>query len=835
MMQRSGYSLQHFAEMIGGTIVGATSVVDIIHLVTDSRQFTRREGAVFFALKGERNDGHNYVQTLAAAGMKNFVLSNPAVAEGIDGINVIRVDDTLSALQKAGAVHRARFGIPVTAITGSNGKTVVKEWLFQLLQKKQRVMRSPRSYNSQIGVPLSAWLLGERHEAAIFEAGISKPAEMEKLKEIIAPDTGIFTNIGPAHSENFKDIASKVNEKLKLFTEVKRLIYCRDHKEIENRIRAVFFGDNEARMGKETLLRSWSLRDSDADLYITPERGEQNTSMHCTYGSRKFDAVLPFTDAASIENAGHCIMYMLEAGHSDSEIAEGIAGLTPIAMRLEQLDGINGCTLLNDVYNSDFASLEIALDQLKLQRKNKVYIAIVSDLVQTGEPPETLYPRVAELIALKGVDRFIGIGSNISAQQGAFKGIQAEFYPDTSAFLRDFKHGDYRSANILIKGARRFSFERITSILSEKTHETILEIDLERLRENLDFLRSRLNPGTKVMVMVKAFSYGSGAYEIARTLEFYGTSYLAVAYADEGIALREAGITMPIMVLNPEISTYDAMIRYRLEPQIFSFLTLEKFTGALFAREGDWPFPIHIKINTGMNRLGFDPEEMPELGSRLASNDAVKPVAVFTHLAGSDAEGFDALTEKQVARFEAAVTELDKWIEKPYMKHVLNSQGVLRHPQYQFDMVRVGLALYGLSGNVEFRKYLRPVSRLITTVSQVRNVPVGEGVGYNPKNTLAHPTEVAVIPVGYADGIPRTLGNGKGHVMIRDKRVPFIGNICMDMSMVDVTGIGCREGDKVEVFGDRMDVYEMADNLSTIPYEVLTSISQRVKRIYLHQ
>ncbi|MCA1750527.1 MAG: bifunctional UDP-N-acetylmuramoyl-tripeptide:D-alanyl-D-alanine ligase/alanine racemase [Flavobacteriales bacterium] len=828
MMQRSGYSLQQFAEMIGGTIVGAASDVDIIHLVTDSRQFTPREGAVFFALKGERNDGHNYVKTLADAGMKNFVLSNPAVAAGIDGINVIRVDDTLAALQKAGAAHRARFDIPVTAITGSNGKTVVKEWLFQLLQKKQRVMRSPRSYNSQIGVPLSAWLLGERHEAAIFEAGISKPGEMEKLKEIITPDTGIFTNIGPAHAENFKDITSKVNEKLKLFTEVERLIYCRDHREIDSRIRAVF-------SGKETMLRSWSLIDSDADLHIALERGEENTSMHCTYGSRKFTAVLPFTDAASIENAGHCIMYLLEAGHSDSEIAEGISGLTPIAMRLEQLDGINGCTLLNDVYNSDLASLEIALDQLKLQRKNKTFIAIVSDLVQTGEPPETLYPRVAELIALKGADRFIGIGPDISSQQEAFKGIQAEFYPDTSAFLRDFKHGDYRSANILIKGARRFSFERITSILSEKTHETILEIDLERLRENLDFLRSRLNPDTKIMVMVKAFSYGSGAYEIARTLEFYGTSYLAVAYADEGISLREAGITMPIMVLNPEISTYDAMIRYRLEPQIFSFLTLEKFTQALFAREGDWPFPIHIKINTGMNRLGFDPNEMQELGSRLAANDAVKPVAVFTHLAGSDAEGFDPLTEKQVARFEAAVAELDKWIEKPYMKHVLNSQGVLRHPQYQFDMVRVGLALYGLSGNPEFRKHLKPVSRLITTVSQVRHVEAGEGVGYNPKNTLEHPTEVAVIPVGYADGIPRTLGNGKGHVMIRDTRVPFVGNICMDMSMVDVTGVGCREGDKVEVFGDRMDVYEMADNLNTIPYEVLTSISQRVKRIYLHQ
>lgn len=835
MTEERGYALREFAEMIGGELLREGTDARAEVLVTDSRNYSGRPNAVFFAIRGPRNDGHDYIEAAAAAGAGAFVVSEPEAAARVPEAGLILVPDTTEALQKAAAAHRARFRPEVVALTGSNGKTVVKEWLYQLLQKSRRVLRSPRSYNSQIGVPLSVWLLEPEHETAVFEAGISKPGEMAKLQKIIAPDVGIFTNIGDAHSEYFKDIASKIDEKLKLFASAKKLIYCRDHVDVRRRIRAAFTGDSEARLGKGPELRDWSLKDPGADLFISTDRPEEGiTDLHCTYAGQKFTARLPFTDAASVENAGHCILYLLDSGHSPEAISEGVAALTPIAMRLEQLEGINGCTLINDAYNSDLNSLEIALDQLKLQRKNKTFIAVLSDFSQSGEPPEVLCAKTAELLRMKKIDRLEAVGPELSAHRKAFRDTEARFYPSTEDFLSKFRHEDYRGANVLVKGARAFGFERVASILSEKTHETILEIDLERLRDNLDYIRSLLREETKIMVMVKAFAYGSGAYEIARTLEHYRVAYLAVAYADEGIALREAGITAPIMVLNPEISTYDAMIRYRLEPQIFSFLTLKKFIAALFARDSEWPYPIHIKVNTGMNRLGFDPHEIRSLGALLAVTDAVKTVSVFTHLAGSEAERFDALTEKQVERYAAACDELNRHISPGYMRHVLNSQGVFRHGKYQYDMVRTGLALYGISGNPEFRKHLRPVSRLITTVSQVRKVAAGEGVGYSPKEALPRDTEVAVVPVGYADGLPRTLGNGKGHMIIRGERVPTLGNICMDMTMLDVTGIGCREGDKAEVFGDRADIYEMAENLGTIPYEVLTNISRRVKRVYLH-
>ncbi len=828
MKEARGYALREFAEMIGGELLREGSDARVEVLVTDSRNYSGRPHAVFFALRGPRNDGHAFIEAAAAAGMGAFVVSDPDAAAQAPEAGMILVRDTTEALQKAGAAHRARFNPELIAVTGSNGKTVVKEWLYQLLQKSRHVLRSPRSYNSQIGVPLSAWLLEAGHETAVFEAGISKPGEMAELEKIIAPDVGVFTNIGDAHSENFKDIDLKIDEKLKLFTSAKKVIYCRDHDEIHRRIRAAF-----AEKGPE--LRDWSFKDPDAALYISADPADDDhTVLNCTYAGKKFTVSLPFTDAASAENAGHCILYLLDAGHAPEAISEGIAALTPIAMRLEQLEGINGCTLINDAYNSDLNSLEIALDQLKLQRKNKKFIAVLSDFAQSGEPPDVLCAKTAELLRLKKIDRLEAVGPELSAHREAFGDTEARFYASTEDFLSKFRHDDYRGANVLVKGARAFGFERVASILSEKTHETILEIDLERLRDNLDYIRSLLREETKIMVMVKAFAYGSGAYEIARTLEHYRVAYLAVAYADEGIGLREAGITAPIMVLNPEISTYDAMIRYRLEPQIFSFLTLEKFTAALFARDSEWPYPIHIKVNTGMNRLGFDLGEMHRLGELLASRDAVKTVSVFTHLAGSEAERFDALTEKQAERYAEACAALNRHIAPDYMRHMLNSQGVFRHGKYQYDMVRMGLALYGISGNPEFRKHLRPVSRLITTVSQVRKVAAGEGVGYSPKEMLRRDTEVAVVPVGYADGLPRTLGNGKGHMIIRGKRVPTLGNICMDMTMLDVTGIGCQEGDKAEVFGDRADIYEMAKNLNTIPYEVLTNISRRVKRVYLH-
>lgn len=827
-MPEEGYHLEVFTEMAGGTLIKRGKDEPIRHILTDSRLHQAREGIVFFAIKTRRNDGHRYVKDLLERGVRHFVISDEAVAHHLEGANVILVSDTRVALQKLAGAHRARFQGPVLAITGSNGKTVVKEWLFQLLHRHRRVLRSPRSYNSQIGVPLSLWLLRPTHDMAIIEAGISQPGEMPHLAKMIQPQVGIFTNIGQAHQEHFAHIDQKINEKLHLFSGAETVIYCKDQREVHEALHARF--DHT-----RTSLLSWSIQgDQSAHFCIHIAPTPEGTLLSGTYAGRKRKVNLAFTDSASVENACHCWLYLLHEGFSDRDIASGFAQLTPIAMRLEQLDGVLGSTVINDAYNSDFTSLEIALGQLGIQRKNSHHTAIVSDLVQTGEPPEQMYRRMADLIRSNGIHTFIGVGPGLCAHQHFFEGLETKFYSDTDDFLRNFHHRDFAQQNILVKGARRFAFERIAAILSEKTHETILEIDLSRIHENLNYLRSLLHPEVQVMVMVKAFAYGSGAYEVARTLEFYGVEYLAVAYADEGITLREAGIQMPIMVLNPELSTYDAMIRYKLEPQIFSFRTLRKFVDTLFAADSDWPYPIHLKINTGMNRLGFDLEEVEELGTFLASNEAVRVVSVFSHLAGSESTEFDALTHRQATRFEQAIQALQKQLTYDFKRHLLNSQGVFRHPQYQMDMVRIGLALYGISGNDTFRKHLKPVGRLVTSISQLRRVPPGEGVGYSPKQVLTEETEVAVIPIGYADGLPRALGNGVGHVLIRGHRRPFLGNICMDMAMVDVTGAGCREGDQVEVFGDRMDVYEMAENLGTIPYEVLTSVSQRVKRVYLH-
>jgi alanine racemase len=564
------------------------------------------------------------------------------------------------------------------------------------------------------------------------------------------------------------------------------------------------------------------------------EEGD-HTRIKGVYQGETMEILVPFSSKASLENACHCWLLMLDLGMDGDVIAERMHALAPVAMRLEQLAGIHGCVVINDVYNSDFASLEIALEHLKLQRKNARFTAIVSDIPQTGENPDTFYRRVAELLKVSGIDRFIGIGPEISARSSYFAGLQTAVYPNTESFLANFQKDAFHNENILIKGARAFAFERISERLEEKTHETVLEIDLNKMSENLTYIRSVLNPSTKIMVMVKAFAYGSGGYDVARFLELRKVDYLAVAYADEGVALRQAGIEIPILVLNPEVSSYDAMIRYKLEPQIFSFRTLSLFSEAIKKQDEESPFPIHIKINTGMNRLGFEPVEATKLGRILKDNDRLKTVSVFTHLSASENPDFDIRTELQLQRFKEATEALAPFLEQPFMRHALNSSGTFRHPEAQMDMVRVGLALYGLSGNADARKKLQPVSRLKTAISQIRQVSAGEGIGYTPKKYLSEPRKIAVLPIGYADGMPRKLGNGNWQVFIAGQKVPFIGNICMDMSMVDVTGVTCNEGDEAEVFGDHCTIYELANALDTIPYEVLTNVSARVKRVFIQE
>ncbi len=826
-MLKNGYSVEDFNRIVGGNLTQTPSQTVIKHIVTDSRKFELREGSVFFAIKGSRSNGHDYLADMHSRGVRIFVVNTDEVLPELKNATIVSVKNTVRALQDFAAYHRALFNFPVVGITGSNGKTTLKEWAYQLLFRDFHVIRSPKSYNSQIGVPLSVLLMDETHDLAVFEAGISRTGEMDKLQKMIQPTIGIFTNVGQAHQENFESIDSKIKEKLKLFSECETLIYCKDQDKIEEAI-SIHLNPAPSR------LLSWSAKGKAADLEIVQtDTAKNRTLLKGRYKNVEREIQIPFNSVASIENASHLWLLLLNLGVSDEKISKHFAALTPVAMRLEQLDGINRCVLINDVYNSDINSLTIALDYLKFQSKNKKYTAIVSDILQSGENEQVLYQRVAELLKSRSINRFIGIGSQLKRHAKLFEGMDASFFDTTAAFMQQISTRDFSQENILLKGARSFQFERIADFLQEKSHETVLEIDLTRMVENLNYIKSTLNPGTRLMAMVKAFAYGAGSYDVARILEYNRVDYLAVAYADEGISLREDGITMPIMVLNPELSSYDAMIRYRLEPQLFSFRTLQFFTDAINSTTESTPYPVHIKINTGMNRLGFDPKDIPKLADQLKEINVLEVKSAFSHLAGSDEEKFDALTLAQIRSFKETADELETRLGTHFMRHILNSNGILRHPEAQMDMVRLGLGLYGLTTSPDYQQKLKPVSSLKTVISQIREVEPGEGIGYSPKQKLTEKTKIAVIPVGYADGLPRLLGNGGGSVLISNTPVPFVGNICMDMAMVNVTGVDCEEGDEVEVFGDNLDIYEMAEHLQTIPYEVLTNISQRVKRVFI--
>ncbi len=829
-MISTSYSFAQVAAMMGGEVVKGSLETAVNPIYTDSRKPQANANSLFIAIKGDRHDGNLYVQELYERGQRNFVLSYIPIGLQIPDANVILVKDGLGALQSLAASHRKRYSYPVIGITGSNGKTTLKEWLYQLLHPHYQIVRSPRSYNSQLGVPLSVWLMNETHNLAIFEAGISLRGEMEKLEKILSPDIGIFTNIGDAHQENFQSTEEKIREKMNLFKHSKMLIFCKDHVKIAETVNKEF--NREA----SPELRFWSTNEASHLKIISHKDDRNGTTITGIYKEIQMEIWIPFKHPAAIENACHCWLLMLELGISEAEISQSMKLLSPIEMRMEMLEGINGCVVLNDAYNSDVVSLGIALEYLRQQGKNKRRTAIVSDIAQSGEKGILLYSKVATLLKANGVERVIGIGAEISKFTALFDNFDAAFYIDTDAFLLGFMKEHFSNEDILLKGARSFAFERIGERLTEKTHETVLETDLNRITDNLNFIKSKLKPSTKIMAMVKAFAYGSGSYEVARLLQHSRVDYLAVAYADEGIALRKAGITLPILVLNPEFTAYRAMIDFDLEPQIFNFRTLHQFAKVLEQVNAGGRYSVHIKINTGMNRLGFDPEEITMLGKVLQSHSKLLEVgSVFSHLSASDDEAFELLTEKQLERFQNAIGELSKYLSEPFLKHILNSNGVTRHPEAQMDMVRIGLALYGLSSHPEARRHLKPAGKLITTVSQIRLVAVGEGIGYSPKQILSSTRKIAVLPIGYADGLPRKLGNGNWKVYINGSFAPIVGNVCMDMCMIDVTNIECKEGYRVEVFGDHADIYSMAIALETIPYEILTHVSQRVKRVYIQE
>ena len=797
------YTIEKITTLIGARRIG-TADAQIGWLLTDSRSLCFPEETLFFALKTQRNDGHRYIADLYRRGVRNFVVEPILNAARLGGevdyedANFLVVPSPLEALQRLAERHRDEFSCPVVGITGSNGKTMVKEWLYQVLSPDFHVTRSPKSFNSQIGVPLSVWLLNEQTEVGLFEAGISEPGEMPALADIIQPTIGVLTSIGAPHQENFRSMEEKCMEKLQLFHDAQAIIYSADDDLVSRCVRRSGFKGKKIGWRREELLKTYQL---------------------------------PFIDEASVECSLAVAATALYLGVKPEQLSERMARLEPVAMRLEVKEGQHGCTLINDSYNSDINSLDIALDFMSRRvNDNRQRTLILSDIFQSGMTPEELYREVNELCVKRGVNKMIGIGPQIAAQATAFALAEKQFFATTEAFLQSKAFYSLHDEVVLIKGARTFGFDRITEQLEQKVHETILEVNLNAVVDNLNYYRSFLKPETKLVCMVKADAYGAGAVEVAKTLQDHRVDYLAVAVADEGVTLRRNGITQNIMIMNPEMTAFKTMFDYDLEPEVYSFRLMDALIHAA-EKQGITGWPVHIKLDTGMHRLGFDPEkDIDEVISRLKGQNAIIPRSVFSHFVGSDSDDFDNFSAEQFRKFDVASKKLQSAFTHKILRHMDNSAAIEHFPERQMDMCRLGLGLYGV--DPRDNRMLHTVSTLKTTILQLRQVPKEETVGYSRKGVLTRDSVIAAIPIGYADGLNRHLGRGACYCLVNGQKAPYIGNICMDVAMIDVTDIDCQEGDMVEIFGEHLPVTVLSDVLQTIPYEVLTSISSRVKKVY---
>lgn len=823
------YPIEVIAALIGAERIGNNySMID--WLLTDSRSLAFPEETLFFALQTSRGSGVSYVSELYEQGVRNFVIQGETKSKKIETLplenypeaNFLIVPNALKALQRLAEQHRNQYQVPVIGVTGSNGKTIVKEWLHQLLSPDRMIVRSPRSYNSQIGVPLSVWQMNSNTELSIFEAGISEPGEMQALENIIKPTIGVFTGIGGAHQENFFTIHEKCAEKLSLFRNCEIVIYNGDDEIVTSSAIKTLSSAREI---------AWSKVDKDKPLYISKvDKRADHTLVTYHYLGLDNTYQIPFVDEASIENSINCLGVCLYLMLPPEVITARMAHLEPVAMRLELKEGKNDCILINDTYNSDLASLDIALDFLHRRSVNKQLkrTLILSDILETGQATQTLYRKVASMIHSREVDKLIGVGDDIQAIASRFDG-EAYFFPHTDALLASKVFKELQKELILIKGARSFEFDRISDALELKVHETVLEVNLSALVANLKYYQSRLKKGTKVICMLKSAAYGAGSFEISKSLQEHRADYLAVAVADEGVELRKSGITTSIIIMNPEIASLKTMFEYRLEPEVYSFYLLENLI-RMAEKEGITNFPVHIKIDTGMHRLGFETSDIPQLIKRLKSQNALIPRSVFSHLVGSDDSGLDDYTREQIKLFEQASEGLQSAFEHRILRHICNSAAVERFPEAQYDMVRLGIGLYGV--NPVTGSVLNNVSTLKAAILQIRDVAAGETVGYSRKGKLTRNSRIAAIRIGYGDGLNRHLGNGRAYCLINGQKAYYVGNICMDICMVDVTGIDCKEGDFAILFGDKLPITDLAKVLDTIPYEVLTAVSPRVKRVY---
>ena len=849
------YTIEKIATLIGARRIGGTDT-EVRWLLTDSRSLCFPEETLFFALRSQRGDGHRYIDELFRRGVRNFVVSETPDANRYAGANFLVVPNTLAALQRLAERHREEFSCPVVGITGSNGKTMVKEWLYQLLSGVAaqtpedgnclRVVRSPRSYNSQIGVPLSVWLLNEQTETALFEAGISEPGEMAALADMIQPTVGVLTSLGTAHQEHFRSMDEKCMEKLELMKDAQAVVYPADDDTVSRCMRRMRYQGEKI---------GWSRYDDKAAFFVvsTTHHPSPTTTITYIYKGNQNSYTIPFVDEASIDDSITCAATALYLGLSPELLALRMPLLEPVAMRLEVKEGQRGCTLINDSYNSDVSSLDIALDFMSRRATSvpdgfsvgkttsKPYTLILSDIYQSGQSAQQLYAAVATLIEKRGVTKLIGIGPEISSQQEVFNVAEKHFFISTEAFLDSVAYRQLHDELILLKGARRFGFERISELMEQKVHETILEVNLSALVDNLNHYRSFMHADTKMVCMIKADAYGAGAIEVAKTLQEHRVDYLAVAVADEGAALRRAGITANIMVMNPEMTAFKTIFDYDLEPEIYSFRLLDAFIRAA-RKEGITGWPVHIKLDTGMHRLGFNVDdsassiehsELYELINRLKHQQAVIPRSVFSHFVGSDSNDFNDFSTEQFRRFDEASRQLQAAFSHKILRHIDNSAGIEHFPEWQMDMCRLGIGLYGVDPlHTSANAQLRCVTTLKTTILQLRQVAKGESVGYSRRTVLERDSLIGVIPIGYADGLNRHLGNRHGYCLVNGQQANYVGNICMDVAMIDVTGIECHEGDTVEIFGNNLPVETLSQLLDTIPYEVLTGVSNRVKRVF---
>lgn len=816
--------LQQIATITHGKLIG-NAAAQYNKILIDSRKVISAPDSIFIALKGDNHDGHKYVKELWERGVGAFVVCDTYNTDEIPkGANAVCVKNTLDALQTLAKHHRQQLTYPVAAITGSNGKTIVKEWIAQLAGDNLTISRSPKSYNSQVGVPLSLLLLDEKAQLGIVEAGISKPGEMQRLQEIIAPQIGLISNIGQAHQENFTSLAHKLTEKLNLFDECHTIVYCADHSNIDTEIKHRFATKK---------LVTWGSNPQNIVAIEHTQIVAGATQVKATVSGQAESFSIPYTDHASFENAMHALTFLTAMGMHFDQISARLPLLKPVAMRLEQKEGINGCLVINDTYNSDITSLEVALDFMNQQSRQQgiARTVVLSDILQSGLAPHRLYQRVNKLLEQNGVSQLIAVGPELSGQKEQFS-VPARFFDGTQQLLDSGLLSSLNRQVVLVKGSRDFGFERIVECIEQKRHQTVLEINLDALAHNVNKFRAHLKSGTKILAMVKAFSYGSGSFEIASLLQHQKVDYLGVAFADEGVELRKAGISLPIIVMNPEKRSFPIMLQYGLEPEIYSLSILEGFAEAAKA-EGVAEALVHIKIDTGMMRLGFRAHEMDTLCQQLAKYRTLRVQSAFSHLAGSEDTAHDEFTQHQIDTFAEACRQLETALGYTFFRHILNSAGIERFPQAQFEMVRLGIGLYGISSNP--KNPLRNVATLKSYISQIKEVQPGESIGYGRKGSIASGGRIAIVPIGYADGLDRRLSNRVGKMWVNGHFAPIVGNICMDMCMLDITHVPASEGDEVIVFGDNYPVWELSDAIGTISYEVLTGIGRRVPRVYYQE